>query len=460
MLRVLSAILFDPRGGSADELRSLSRCLGAREVQVRILAGSQPGPGDARKFFGKDVHAVDFGPALARGDPMGFEGRAGTAPMHPSYEDRSGAPDKVFAKLDDPDYERQVRAWGRELLRAGARDADVLHLNHLTPINEAAARVAPDVPVVGHLHGTEMLMLEQIDRGAPASWTYAERWAARLRGWARRCARLVVVPSGAERAERILGVSREVIYPLPGGVDVDQFMPKRVQRQEFWHRVLVAQPRGWLPGEGPGSASYGAEQVARLAAGPVLVYCGRFTAVKRLDVLIGAFGRARRDVPSAGLVLVGGHPGEWEGEHPAECAARLRVPDVYLAGWQTQEALPEFFSAADAVVLASEREHFGLVLVEGMACGLPAVATRALGPASIIEDGETGWLVEVDDERALAAAIAEVISDPDERRRRGRMAVATVRARYSWPAIAAQLADCFAAVVTNDIRQSAPIHGG
>ena len=61
-----------------------------------------------------------------------------------------------------------MRAWARALERAGAADADVLHLHHLTPLNEAAARVAPDVPVVGHLHGTELLMLEAIAGGAGA----------------------------------------------------------------------------------------------------------------------------------------------------------------------------------------------------------------------------------------------------------------------------------------------------
>src|SRR4029077_1549467 len=111
----------------------------------------------------------------------------------PSYEDRPGAPDRVFAALDDLDYERQVRAWARSLERAGARRADVLHLHHLTPINEAAQRVAPSVPVVGHLHGTELLMLEQIADAAPPSWTHARRWAQRMRGWAQACTELVVL---------------------------------------------------------------------------------------------------------------------------------------------------------------------------------------------------------------------------------------------------------------------------
>jgi glycosyltransferase involved in cell wall biosynthesis len=446
-MRIVSAILFDPRGGSADVVRSETRCLRAQGLQVTLVSGSRGGAGDARRFYGGEVQTVDFDPALAAGDPMSFEGPAGTAPMHPSYEDRPGAPDQVFAKLDDREYERQVLAWSRALLQAGAVDADVLYLHHLTPINEAAARVAPDVPVVGHLHGTEMLMLEEIDHGPPATWTHAPQWAGRLRDWAQRCERLVVVPSGVQRAEQVLGVGPEVLCPLPGGVDIELFAPRSVNRERFWQRVLMSDPGGWLPGRGPGSARYSAEQIARLVSGTVLVYCGRYTAVKRLDLLIGAFGRARRDGARAGLVLIGGHPGELEGEHPADIAQRLDVPDVYLAGWQLQEALPEFFAAADAVVLASEREHFGLVLVQAMACGLPAIATRTLGPAEIVEDGQTGWLVDIDDESALATAMEDAITDPAERRRRGRLAGTAVRERFSWPAIATQLADCFAQVL-------------
>jgi glycosyltransferase involved in cell wall biosynthesis len=188
----------------------------------------------------------------------------------------------------------------------------------------------------------------------------------------------------------------------------------------------------------------------------VLVYVGRFTAVKRLDRLIRAFASARQRLTKpVGLVLVGGHPGEWEGEHPAELVARLGVTGVFLAGWHLQEELPEFFSAADAVVLASEREQFGQVLVEGMACGLPAVATRSLGPAEIIEDGRTGWLVEPD-EAALAAALIEVVEDARERKRRGRAAREAVCKRFTWPNVAAQLASVLEEAVA-EARQAPAI---
>lgn len=454
--RVLSAILFSPRGGSAHAARALARGVGALGWDVTLLAGSrsdQGQDGDAAVFYGDDVCSVRFDAALASAQPLSLEAGPGTPPMHPSYEDRPGAPDRVFARLDDLDYERQVRAWERELKRAGADCADILHLHHLTPLNEAAARVAPDIPVVGQLHGSELLMLERIAAGPPDGWRYAERWAERMRHWAQGCARLIVAPAGVPRALRLLRVPRERIVVLPNGVDTDIFVPQQVDRERVWEQTLVDAPRGWLPGEPPGSVTYDPDDIARLSEATILMYVGRFTAVKRLDRLIGAFGHAQAHVTEPiALVLVGGHPGEWEGEHPAELAARLGTANVFLAGWYRQQELPELFAASDAVILASEREQFGQVLVEGMACGLPVIAPRLLGPAMIVEDGRTGWLTEPEDEDALEKAIVEAVRDPAERHRRGAESREVVRERFSWKRITAE----FAAVLEEVVAEPRP----
>jgi glycosyltransferase involved in cell wall biosynthesis len=443
MPHVLTAIQFSPRGGSAHAARALARGLRDQGFGVTLVAGSrrdQGVHGDARAFYG-DVHAVDFDAALATDHPQRYAGEGGSAPLHPSFEDRAGAPDRVFAVLDDAEYGLQVDAWSRALERAGAQRADVLHLHHLTPINEAAARVAPNVPVVGQLHGTELLMLERIAADDAPDWPYAARWAKRLRRWAQRCDRLVVAPGSVARAVSALGVERERVVTIANGVDVELFQPTAVNRETFWRRALIEQPRGWLPGRPAGSARYGEAEVTALARGPVLVYVGRFTAVKRLDRLITAFGEAQQRLATpAGLVLVGGHPGEYEGEHPAQVVARLGVPQVFLAGWHTHEELPAFFAAADAVVLTSEREQFGQVIVEGMACGLPALATRSLGPAAVISHGETGWLIDRDNQPGLVTALVDVISEPAERRRRGDLGRIVARERYSWTAAAELLA--------------------
>ena len=407
---MLSALIFFPRGGSSHVARSLGRELPGHGWDVTILSGSKAGHGDARAFYrGLDPKVVDF-------DAPGV-------PMHPSYEDREGAPDPVFAKVDDIAFERHVGTWGRALLRSGARQADVLHLHHLTPIHEAAERVAPDVPVVGHLHGTELLMLEEIADGPPPGWTHAGAWADRMAGWAQRCERLVVLShTQIERAEAMLGIDPDRCVVLPNGFDPKGFTRRDVDRSAFW-REQVGDP---------------------LDDATVVLSVSRFTAVKRLPLLIEAFAQARERVGRrAALVIVGGHPGEHEGEHPRDAIARVGAQDVFLAGWHDHDVLPDFLSASDLLALASVREQFGQVLVEAMACAVPPVAVNRYGPTEIVQPGETGWLVEPDDRDDLAAALAEAIDDDAERERRGEAARTDARERFSWPALAGRLAETF-----------------
>ena len=108
-MRVLSGLMFFPRGGSAHVARALAAELPAHGWDVTLVSGSRSGGhGDARSFYaGLDVHAVDFD--------------AGDAPLHPSYEDRPGAPDPVFAAVDDADCERHVAAWANARTRRPVR---------------------------------------------------------------------------------------------------------------------------------------------------------------------------------------------------------------------------------------------------------------------------------------------------------------------------------------------------
>src|SRR4051794_10779988 len=115
-MRVLSGLMFFPRGGSAHVTRALARELPAHGWDVTLVTGSRSrGHGDARRFFdGLDIHPVDFD--------------AGDAPLHPSFEDRPGAADLVFAAVDDEGFEAHVAAWAGAFTDAGAADHDVLHL--------------------------------------------------------------------------------------------------------------------------------------------------------------------------------------------------------------------------------------------------------------------------------------------------------------------------------------------
>jgi glycosyltransferase involved in cell wall biosynthesis len=430
-VRVLAGLLFSPRGGSAHVARALAHELPEHGWDVTVVSGSTgAGLGDAERFYaGLDVRPADFS--------------AGDVPMHPSYEDRPGAPDRCFARVGDEEYRQHVAAWSRVLEGAGAAEADVLWLHHLTPLHEAATRVAPGVPIVGHLHGTELLMLEAIAAGAPTRWGHAEAWARRMRRWARSCER-IIVPTHRDvgRTVSVLGIPASVCVAIPNGFDPDLFHPAVADRAAFWRRHLVDRPQGWAPGRPAGSVRYDEAQVAALDGAVVLLYVGRFTAVKRLGLLVRAFERARRRASrSAALVLLGGHPGEWEGEHPLEAIEAAGARDVFLAGWHPHRELAAFLRAADVQVLASVREQFGLVLVEGMACGLPAIAVDRFGPGEIVEDGRTGWLVEPDDEEGLAAAMRAAIEDGEERASRGLAARRAALERWSWPALAGRVSE-------------------
>ena len=115
--------------------------------EVSLAAGSLGSAGEqghAPSFFSEvDVVSVDYSPARRLADPT-----AAIVPFQPSYEDRPGAPDRVFAAVDDEAYERLVAAWSEALAQAGAASADVLHLHHLTPANWPF-REAEAIPYAG-----------------------------------------------------------------------------------------------------------------------------------------------------------------------------------------------------------------------------------------------------------------------------------------------------------------------
>jgi glycosyltransferase involved in cell wall biosynthesis len=433
--RVVCALFFFPRGGSAFVARSLCRALPAAGWDATLVSGWRGRPGGAgggATFFrGIDVRPLRY--------------RVGPQPLSPpSYET---AAELAFPAVDDVAYERLVAAWGRALDAAGAATAAVLHLHHLTPVHEAALRFFPHVPVVSHLHGTELAMLRTIETAPPPNWRYAARWQQRLRRWARSSAALVCLPATVEDAAALLGVRPARLESLPNGVDPQLFGRRPLSgpgRLAFWRRWLVEDPRGWDESGVPGTVAYQeADLTPFREADAVLISVGRFLVVKRIDLLIRAHRQAQEHFPRpAPLVLVGGYPGEWEGPHPLAVIRETGARDVFLAGWRPHRRLPAAFNAADLLLFPSAGDSFGLPLVEAAACGLPAIAAAAGGPATIVRDGETGWLVPPDDQAALTRAIIEAVANPRERHRRGEYAHAHT-GRFAWTTIAAKLAFLF-----------------
>src|SRR3954453_2786392 len=224
------ALMFFPRGGSSHVTRNLAHFLPRAGWDGTVVSGPLGAPGEESNaetcYRAFDVVSVDYTQALASADPFSAD-----PPMHPSFEDRPGAPDRVFAKVDDRTYEHLVHAWEMALGEAFRDGADLLHLNHLTPMHEAALRLFPDIARMGHLHGTEVLMLNEIAEGPPKGWDHAQEWADRMRGWARSSARLFVLSEAAkQRVPALLGgPAGEAAHP-PNGFDPDVFDRRPVDR--------------------------------------------------------------------------------------------------------------------------------------------------------------------------------------------------------------------------------------
>ena len=108
---------------------------------------------------------------------------------------------------------------------------------------------------------------------------------------------------------------------------------------------------------------------------------------------------------------------------------------VRFLGPQPQDVLPLYYAAADATVLPSRYESFGMVALEAMACGSPVIASRVGGLTTTVRDGVTGFLVREGNVAALADRIDRLLGDPDLAWRLGREGVRWA-ARHRWPCVA------------------------
>jgi glycosyltransferase involved in cell wall biosynthesis len=149
----------------------------------------------------------------------------------------------------------------------------------------------------------------------------------------------------------------------------------------------------------------------------VVLFVGRLRTRKAAAVLLAAFVRVRKRLPSARLVLVG------NGEQQSAIAARIGAlglgDAVELAGALGREATQERFTRADLLCLPSTYEGFPLVILEAMAAGLPVVATAVAGVPEAVRPGETGLLVEPEDAEGLAGALLALLEDPQRARAMG-----------------------------------------
>jgi glycosyltransferase involved in cell wall biosynthesis len=253
-----------------------------------------------------------------------------------------------------------------------------------------------EIPLVGSYH-TELAAYTGLRTGQQQLEAMATIALAKFYG----SSDVVLSPSPASDDRLLgLGIAEDRIGRWDRGVDLARFDPSL--------RVP-----GALPGE------------------LTVLYAGRLTKEKGLDLLADAFLAARERDPRLHLALAGGGPEE------ERLRERLGEHATFL-GWLHGEDLAHAYASADMFMFASQTDTFGQVIVEAQASGLPVLAVAEGGPVSLIESGETGLLAAAH-AGALAADLVRLAEDALLRERLRRAALQAVRGR-TWESSLEQLA--------------------
>jgi len=216
----------------------------------------------------------------------------------------------------------------------------------------------------------------------------------------------------------------EHIYVVPPGIDLATFQP--LDRAEARRKIGYD-------------------------AGRLLLFVGRLERLKGVDVAIKALALLRdREHDDLRLIVLGEDVRdgeESEKERLKAVATSLGVRDrVDFLGSVAHHELPYFYAAADAVVMPSYSESFGLVALEAQACGRPVVASGVSGLRSVVRDEVSGYLIEGHDPALYAERIGRLLADPELAQQmglRGRL----LAQRFSWTRTADRLEELFEHVI-------------
>ena len=192
-----------------------------------------------------------------------------------------------------------------------------------------------------------------------------------------------------------------------------------------------------LPNATGGLAPSGPPERLRQDGEGYLLFVGRLRIRKGVEVLFEALrAMVERGGPPVRLLIAG------DGEHRGALEAKAGELGLVASGAVSflgrcgAPRVAGLLSGAAALVVPSTYEGMPLVVLEAMAAGIPVVASRVSGIPEVVVDGETGWLVPAEDPAALAGALAEVLADRAEARRRGEAGRLRVAERYRPEAVA------------------------
>lgn len=239
---------------------------------------------------------------------------------------------------------------------------------------------------------------------------------------------VLIAATPAERAQVLwlYQAPRQKIQIVPPGVDLTHFQPMD-------------------------------QAAAKIAIGippqhRMLLFVGRIEKLKGIETLLQSVELIRSYHPEilrdVDVTIIGGDLAE--AEEPDSELRRLQAMQqelqlhglVSFIGARDQDRLRYYYNAADALIMPSDYESFGMVALEAMACGTPVIASEVGGLAYLIRDGYTGFHVPVREPEALAQRILSILEHPDLRASMSQNA-RQVAQEYAWPLIADRLLEIF-----------------
>lgn len=195
------------------------------------------------------------------------------------------------------------------------------------------------------------------------------------------------------------GIDPARIQILPRGLDTKLFHPARTER-DFWNR---------FGGNGSGVR---------------LLFVGRVSKEKDLDVLVQAFQKLREENAPVQLSIVG--------HGPYSSALAELLPEACYTGYLSGDELAKAYASSDIFVFPSTTDTFGNVIIEAQAAGLPVIVSDVGGPRELVTDGVNGFVTKGRDVADFTAAIRRLVEDSELRSRMSAAARESVADR-SWP---------------------------
>ena len=321
-------------------------------------------------------------------------------------------------------------AWVAQFARENGRRYDVIH-SHYWLSGLAGQRLqaawGDHVPMIQMFHTLGHMK----NRVARAPHEFAPALRIESEHALMRHADRIVAGSPLDREQMVLlyGAAPDKIEVIPPGVDLMRFYPRS---------QLAARQRLELDLE------------RRL-----ILFVGRIEPLKGIDTLLEAIALMDRDescdlgCECLSVAIIGGDATVPVEEMTAEMRRLIELRDalgisklVTFLGKQGQDTLPDYYCAADVLVMPSHYESFGMVALEAMACGTPVVASRVGGLVYTVQDGVTGLLVPERDPAALADALRRILKQDDLRWRLQANAVRLAQ-QFGWPLIADRILDLY-----------------